>query len=123
MRNAVIRFFAGEDETISLCLKLLCRLDEALDEYEIRPAKTQLSMYSGCMFGCLSHPRSQKQGKVLVTFGLPAKVVSGRVQHAVEAAPGRWTHHVPISTESEIDDELIGWLAAAQAFAKAKKKR
>jgi len=34
-----------------------------------------------------------------------------------EPYPGRWTHHVNVSSANEIDEELISWLAAAQNFA------
>ena len=36
---------------------------------------------------------------------------------AVEAYPNRWTHHVMIGAEDEIDGELLSWIVEAAAFA------
>ncbi len=39
---------------------------------------------------------------------------------AVEPYPNRWTHHVIIQSAEEIDEELMGWVQAAYAFAQNK---
>ena len=39
---------------------------------------------------------------------------------ACEPYPGRWTHHIVVSGLEEIDDELMGWVKEAAAFAAAK---
>lgn len=114
-------FLSTEAWEIWRALDEKCRC--SLGEYEVRETATQLSLYSGCMFGCISAPRSKKQNGIVVTFGLPARVESERIWQATEPYPQRWTHHVLVSSSDEIDDELIGWLDAAQAFAKTKKKR
>lgn len=121
--ETAMRFFQGSPESQALCVALLQKLDGALDAYQIRESKTQLSLYSGCMFACISYPKSKKQGKLLVTFGLGSKVLSERIWQSVEAYPGRWTHHVLLNDASQIDDELIGLICAAQSFALNKKKR
>ena len=58
-----------------LCEK--CR--QELAAFEVRETATQLSLYSGCLFGCVSMPRSKKQKGIIVTFGLPARVESERI--------------------------------------------
>ena len=45
---------------------------------------------------------------------------SGRVLAASEPYPGRWTHHIIISSPEEIDAELLDWLAEAREFALTK---
>lgn len=36
---------------------------------------------------------------------------------SVEAYPNRWTHHVLVEQESDIDQELLSWIAEADTFA------
>ena len=57
----------------------------------------------------------------MVTIGLPHQLRSPRVAVAVEPYPGRWTHHVLISQEEQIDEELMGWLREAYEFAESKR--
>lgn len=94
-------------------------LRERLLPFDVRVSKTQLSLCSGCVFACIS----AKKEKLIVTFGLPSRVDSPRICQATEPYPQRWTHHMPVGEASELDEELINWLAAAQAFAIGKKKR
>ena len=43
-----------------------------------------------------------------------------RIWQAVEPYPNRWTHHVLVSDESQLDGELLGWVKEAAAFAAVK---
>ena len=58
---------------------------------------------------------------IVVTIGLSNQLESPRVAVAVEPYPGRWTHHVLVSEEAQIDDELLGWLREAWEFAESKR--
>ncbi|MGN0970391.1 MAG: DUF5655 domain-containing protein [Aristaeellaceae bacterium] len=58
--------------------------------------------------------------RLIVTFGLPRRVESPRIRQAVEPYPGRWTHHVILSSRSEIDGTLLGWIEEAWRFASRK---
>lgn len=55
------------------------------------------------------------------TFGLGYHLESLRIDAASEPYPNRWTHHVLISEEKEIDEELMGWIKEAGAFALGKR--
>lgn len=114
-------FFAGHEDAWKLWLILRERLARKLAPFEIRVAKTQLSLVSGCLFACVSFPRARQGGVLLLSFGLPFRVESPRVWQAVEPYPNRWTHHVPLSDASELDGELTDWLASAQNFAMTKR--
>ena len=39
----------------------------------------------------------------------------------MEPYPGRWTNHVLLSREDEIDEELMDWLREAYDFAESKR--
>jgi len=53
----------------------------------------------------------------MVSFGLPEKVESPRIWRVSEPYPNRWTHHMILSDEKEIDGELKRWIYAAYSFA------
>lgn len=55
--------------------------------------------------------------RLVVSFGLPVRIDSPRIRQAVEPYPGRWTHHVLLEDPAQLDDELLGWIAQACAFA------
>ena len=38
----------------------------------------------------------------------------------MEPYPNRWTHHVLVTREEELDGELLGWLEEAYEFARNK---
>ena len=40
---------------------------------------------------------------------------------ATEPYPGRWTHHLLVSTPEELDGQLLAWLQEAYAFAQSKR--
>jgi len=114
-------FFAGHEDAWRLWLWLREKLLRELAPFEVRVAKTQLSLVSGCLFACVSFPRARQGGVLLLSFGLPFRVESPRVWQAVEPYPNRWTHHVPLLEACDLDEELTSWLAAAQRFAMSKR--
>jgi len=85
----------------------------------------KISLSGRRLFSCVSMMRVRKKSElpseyIVVTFGLPAPVDSPRIAAKTEPYPNRWTHHVVIWDASEIDAELLGWLAEARAFSDAK---
>lgn len=87
--------------------------------------KTQISYSNRHVFACISLPgRKFKNAPavyMLVTFGLAYRVDSPRIAIATEPYPNRWTHHVIVSKETEIDDALMAWVKEAYDFSMAKK--
>lgn len=57
---------------------------------------------------------------LVLTLGLPAPLTSPRAEIRTEPYPGRWTHHILLSTPDDLDPELMGWVAETYAFAQAK---
>ena len=88
----------------------------------IEAKKTQISFFNRYMFAAVSFTPVRKAKDrpdpfLTITFGLPHRKESARIDVAVEPYPNRWTHHVMIGTEEEIDDELLSWIAEAVDFA------
>ena len=86
-------------------------------ESQIKIQRTQISFTDGCGFAFVSHPPRKVPGGILVSLGLPARLESPRVFAASEPYPGRWTHHILLRGQNEIDGELLDWLEAAHEFA------
>ena len=122
MNVDVLRFFDQNPEALPLYETFEKRVLEETGEIEIKVQKTQISFYHKHMFACVSFAKVRKAKErpetyIVVTFGLSHKVESPRIDVATESYPGRWTHHVLIASEEEIDEELLGWVKEAEAFA------
>lgn len=88
----------------------------------IEVKKTQISFFNRRMFAAVSFTPVRKAKDrpdpfLTITFGLPYRKESRRIDVAVEPYPNRWTHHVMIETEEDIDEELLSWIAEAADFA------
>lgn len=113
-------FFAGKPEELVLYDAFRRRLLSEVGEARVKVSKTQITFSGKYGFAFVSHPRRKKDTGLLISFGLSHRQESDRIQNASEPYPGRWTHHVPLRRQSEIDEELMGWLREACWFANTK---
>lgn len=117
-------FFQTMPQMLPLYAVLKEKLQKAYPEMKIKVAKTQISFRSRYVFAVVSLPWRRQKGwperYMLVSFGLAARRQSPRIRRAVEAYPGRWTHHVVVQTAEEIDRELLDWIHEAYLFSMAK---
>ena len=89
----------------------------------MKVSKTQISWGNPLQFAVLSQPRRAAQrrtGALLATLGLGRRVEHPRILQAVEPYPGRFTHHVLVEREEELDEELFSFLAMAWEFGENK---
>ena len=119
----VLFFFDGKPEKLALYRTLTERMSAAFPEASVKVQKSQISFYGTCLFAMVSHPKRKRDAGIVVTFGLGRRESSPRVGVAVEPYPGRWTHHVAVTAEEELDGELLEWLREAWQFNKAKGRR
>ena len=121
----VLRFFNGRQLELPLYEALFRRMEAEFPDASVKVQKSQISFYGRHLFGAASLPVRRKKNWpehcIVVTIGLSYQLESPRVAVAVEPYPGRWTHHVLISAEEQIDDELISWLREAYEFAESKR--
>lgn len=122
MTGEIVLFFDEKPQALAVYEALEAWLLAVMPRMEIRVRKTQISFFDGCMFACVSLPRRKCDPGLLLTLSLPARENSPRICQAVEAYPGRWTHHVPVQSPAQIDEELKNWLIAAWQFARIKKR-
>ena len=118
-------FFDGKPLELALYEALFARMEAAFPEASVKVQKSQISFYERHLFAAASLPVRRKKSWpehcLVVTVGLNQRLESPRVAVAVEPYPGRWTHHILLTTAEEIDGELMCWLEEARAFAVSKR--
>lgn len=123
-QSDILFFFEGRPVELSLYQLLFARMETAFPEACVRVQKSQVSFYNKHLFAAAALPVRRRKGwpkeSLIVTIGLSYRLASPRVAVAVEPYPNRWTHHVLVSREGQIDDELLGWLREAYDFARSK---
>ena len=120
----ILFFFDGKPAELALYQAFFRRMEAAFPDASARVQKSQVSFYGKHFFAAASLPLRRRKDWprecILVTFGLPIRLDSPRIAVAVEPYPNRWTHHVVVAREEEIDGALLDWLAEAYDFAAAK---
>lgn len=121
---AVLRFFEGRPRELRLYEVFAEKVLVAFPETVIRVQKTQISFSNCYNFAFASLPIRKVKGRpehyLIVSFGLSYRLASPRIEVAVEPYPNRWTHHVIVSDEAELDEELMGLVGEAHAFSESK---
>jgi len=118
-------FFAEKPDALPLYLCLREKILGCCGEVGIQVKKTQISFVNRHLFAAVSFLPVRKAKErfkpyLTVTFGLGVKVDSPRIDVAAEVYPNRWTHHMIIGREEEINGELMIWLQKAAAFSLGK---
>ena len=125
MDDKLLRFFDHMPEALPLYQKFEREVLSRVEDVHIKVQKTQITYSNRHVFACVSFAKVRKAKErppvyIVVTFGLAYKKESPRIDIATEPYPNRWTHHVLVSREEEIDGELLGWVEEAAAFSAAK---
>ena len=116
-----MQFFDRRPRELALYQDFEHKVLAACPDTHIRVQKTQITFENRHGFAFVSLPRRKiKEPTIVVSFGLSYRVDSQRIWVATEPYPNRWTHHVLVSDETQLDDELLGWINEAAAFAAAK---
>lgn len=121
----VLFFFDGKPLELALYEALFRHLEMEFSEVSVRVQESQISFYGRHLFSAASLPVRRKKSWpehcIVLTIGLSHQLDSPRVAVATEPYPGRWTHHILLSDEAQIDGELLGWLREAWEFAESKR--
>ena len=128
MDTNVLLFFEKHQGVLPLYEKLEETIQTEIENVTVKVQKTQITFYKKRLFACVSFAKVRKAAQLpdpymVVTFGLEHRIESPRIDIATEPYPNRWTHHVVVYKEEEIDEELIGWIKEAAVFAEAKKRK
>jgi len=126
MNADVLFFFSGHMEALPLYERLEALVLAQIPDVRIKVSKTQISFSNRYGFAFVSFTPCRRAAErpaiwLTVTFGLRYRKDSPRIDAAVEPYPNRWTHHVMVGSEEELDDELMGWLREAASFSACKR--
>lgn len=126
MDATILQFFDQHLDALPLYEALARRICAEIDDVSIQAKKSQISFYNRHMFACVSFLHVRKKSELpspflVLTFGLGRKVLSPRIAIAAEPYPGRWTHHVVLTSPVEIDDTLMAWVHEAATFSASKR--
>ena len=119
-------FFNEKPAALPLYEAFAQRIFAEIDNVTVKVQKTQISFSNRHNFAFVSFLPARKakdrpKTYITVTFGLRYKKESPRIDAASEPYPNRWTHHMLIASEEEIDDELMGWIKEAAEFSASKR--
>ena len=126
MNADILFFFNDHMDALSLYERLKTLILEQIPDVKIKVSKTQISFSNkrGFAFVSFNPCRRAKERPnvwITVTFGLSYRKDSPRIDVATEPYPNRWTHHIMVGSEEEIDDELMSWLREAAEFSASKR--
>ena len=119
-------FFNEKPAALPLYEAFAQRIFAEIDNVTVKVQKTQISFSNKHNFAFVSFLPARKakdrpKTYITVTFGLRYKKESPRIDAASEPYPNRWTYHMLISSEEEIDDKLMGWIKEAAVFSAGKR--
>ena len=124
-QSDVLRYFDQKPLELSLYQALYRQMESIFPDGTVKVQKSQISFYGRHLFAAASLPVRRKKDWpehcILVTFGLSYPINHPRIAVATEPYPNRWTHHVVVASEEEIDTRLLNWLEEAYAFSESKR--
>lgn len=126
MNADILFFFNDHMDALPLYERLEELILEQIPDAKIKVSKTQISFSNKRGFAFVSFNPCRKVNDrpdvwMTVTFGLSYRKDSPRIDVVTEPYPNRWTHHVMVGSEEEIDDELMGWIYEAAEFSSSKR--
>lgn len=118
-------FFEGRPTAFDLYKMFVEKLFEQFPDTGMRVQKTQITFTNPKVYACVSFAKVRKVKErpkeyIVITLGLNRQLNSPRIDVATEPYLGRWTHHLLIEKQEEIDDELMSWVQEAYHFARFK---
>ena len=119
-----VMLFDRHPDVLPLYAALREKLAAAYPRMTFKVSKTQVSFRERYVFAMASPPWRRVRGwperYLLVSFGLSHRSGHPRGASCVETYPGRWTHHVVVAREEELDGELMALIDEAYRFSMVK---
>ena len=126
MNVDILFFFNDHMDALPLYERLEGLILEQIPDVKVKVSKTQISFSNKRGFAFVSFNPCRKTKErpnvwITVTFGLSYRKDSPRIDVATEPYPNRWTHHVMVGSEEEVDTELMGWIRESAEFSASKR--
>ena len=125
MDAATLLFFEQQPAALPLYEAFADAVIRQYPDTKVKVQKSQISFSNRYMFACVSFARVKKKKELpdpylVVTLGMSYPLESSRVAVKTEPYPGRWTTHIVLGDEKEVDGELLKWVAETYDFANTK---
>jgi len=118
-RFSVEGFFTGREESRRIFDAVRAAV-WAAGPAEMRVSKSQISFRRRRMFAWAWIPGQYLRREtvpLVLTLAFRRRDSSPRWKEVVEPYPGRFTHHLELSSPRDVDDEVRGWIREAMSSA------
>ena len=124
-RGDELFLFEGRLGAVPLYEAFAGELFKSFPGTSIRVQKSQINFSNRHVYACVSFARVKKKAElpdpyIVVTLGLSNPLDSPRVAVKTEPYPGRWTAHIVVGSQDELDREFWGWVDQAYEFSENK---
>jgi hypothetical protein len=110
------KLFVGRPEPLRL-FRLVKLYIESLGQIETKVTKTQVSFGAKTKFAWVWLPqlwnKKHPENSIALTFAFDHQLTDPQIVESVEPHPGRWTHHVIIEKDADLDVKVRQWLKEA----------
>ena len=112
--DSVADFFAGHPDGAAVAAAVIASVD-AMGPHTIRVTRSQVAFRRRRGFAWLWRPGQYVRSEVpaVLSVALPVRDGSSRWKEVVQPSPGRWMHHLELSSADEVDDDVHVWLRRA----------
>lgn len=114
-RVTLDEFFAGHDDSRAI-FDAVVRVVADVGPAELRATKSQVAFRRRVAFAFVWMPQMylrRSDAPLVLTVALRRRDASPRWKQVVEAAPGRFTHHLELRSADEVDAEVRSWIEEA----------
>ncbi len=112
-------YFTGYPRQANLFAEIK-RMIESIGPVQVAVMKSGISFATRYKFAWVWLPQKydlkQPEGSLVLSFGLDRPVNHAKIKEVVNPGPQRWTHHVVVKEEADLDDTLCEWLTEAYRF-------
>lgn len=108
-------FFSHHDHTSRELFDAVRAAVESIGEASVRATTSQVAFRRRIAFAWTWVPRQylQRGAPLVLTLDLHRRDPSRRWKEVIEVRPGRFTHHLELTSAEQVDDEVLGWLREA----------
>lgn len=116
------QFFQGHLKEEALFNTLIDWIKQQYPNTKLRICKTQINLLDPHSYCILSLPYRRRAAfshpYLIVTLGYPTRPESERFDQCVQISKNRWTCHLILDNESQLNQELLQLIKEARIFAK-----
>lgn len=118
------QFFYGHAKEEALFMAMLDWIRLKYPDTRLRFCKTQMNLLDPNSYCILSMPYRRRAAfpYLIVTLGYPTRPESERFDQCVQISKNRWTCHLILDNESQLNQELMQLIDEARVFAKCEVK-